>query len=127
MKKFIALITIVIFVSGCVSTGNQTLKTETESSITNKIVNNVTTQSEVKAMFGSPFETKFTDGGLEIYTYRLDDLQSDVVNFVPLLNLFQTSYSGTRKELVILFNDDGTVKRYSMSESDVQQKAGVFS
>ena len=126
MKKFIALITIVIFVSGCVSTGNQTLKTETESSITNKIVNNVTTQSEVKAMFGSPFETKFTDGGLEIYTYRLDDLQSDVVNFVPVLNLFQTSYSGTRKELVILFNDDGTVKRYSMSESDVQQKAGVF-
>lgn len=126
MKKFFALIIIAIFISGCVSTGNQTLKTETESSITNKIVNNVTTQSEIKAMFGSPYETKFTDGGLEIYTYRLDDLQSDVVNFVPVLNLFQTSYSGTRKELVVLFNDDGTVKRYSMSESDVQQKAGII-
>ena len=126
MKKFFALIIIAIFISGCVSTGNQTLKTETESSITNKIVNNVTTQSEIKAMFGSPYETKFTDGGLEIYTYRLDDLQSDGVNFVPVLNLFQTSYSGTRKELVVLFNDDGTVKRYSMSESDVQQKAGII-
>ena len=126
MKKIILMICALGFLSACVSTGNQTLSTETESSVATKIINNVTTQAEIKAMFGSPYETNFTDGGLEIYTYRLDDLESDVINFVPLLNLFQSSYSGTRKELVILFNDDGTVKRYSMSESDVQQKAGIL-
>ena len=126
MKNSILLFTLIIFVAGCASTGNQTLKEETESSVATKIINNVTTQAEIKAMFGSPYETTFTDGGLEIWKYQLDDLKADAINYVPIVNWFGTSFSGTRKELVILFNDDGTVKRNSMSESDVQNKSGLF-
>ena len=126
MKYSILLLTLIIFVGGCASTGNQTLKEETESSVASKIINNVTTQAEIKAMYGSPYETTYTDGGMEIWKYRLDDLKADAINYVPLVNLFGSSYSGTRKELVILFNDDGTVKRNSMSESDVQNKSGLF-
>ena len=90
------------------------------------IRDSVTTQAEIKAMYGSPYETTYTDGGMEIWKYRLDDLKADAINYVPLVNLFGSSFSGTRKELVILFNDDGTVKRNSMSESDVQSKSGLF-
>ena len=126
MKYSILLFTLIIFVAGCASTGNQTLKEETESSVATKIINNVTTQAEIKAMYGSPYETTFTDGGMEIWKYRLDDLKADAINYVPLVNLFGSSFSGTRKELVILFNDDVTVKRNSMSESDVQNKSGLF-
>ena len=130
MKKFIhtALLMSLVLVVGCAtqSGGNQTLKNETEGSVTSKIINNVTTQAEIRAMFGSPYETTFTDGGMEIWKYRLDDLKADAINYVPLVNLFGSSFSGTRKELVILFNDDGTVKRNSMSESDVQNKSGLF-
>ena len=126
MKYSILLFTLIIFVAGCASTGNQTLKEETESSVATKIINNVTTQAEIKAMYGSPYETTFTDGGMEIWKYRLDDLKADAINYVPLVNLFGSSFSGTRKELVILFNDDGTVIRNSMSESDVQNKSGLF-
>ncbi len=126
MKNIILLFTLIIFVAGCASTGNQTLKEETESSVATKIINNITTQAEIKAMYGSPYETTFTDGGMEIWKYRLDDLKADAINYVPLVNLFGSSFSGTRKELVILFNDDGTVKRNSMSESDVQNKSGLF-
>ena len=126
MKYSILLLTLIIFVGGCQSTGNQTLSEETESSVASKIINNVTTQAEIKAMYGSPYETTYTDGGMEIWKYRLDDLKADAINYVPLVNLFGSSYSGTRKELVILFNDDGTVKRNSMSESDVQNKSGLF-
>jgi len=130
MKKFIYLAIALSFVivGGCstVSGGNQTLKNETEASATSKIINNVTTQAEIRAMFGSPYETTFTDGGMEIWKYRLDDLRGDAINYVPILNLFGSSYSGTRKELVLLFNDDGTVKRNSMSESAVQNKSGVL-
>ena len=126
MKYSILLLTLIIFVGGCASTGNQTLSEETESSVASKIINNVTTQAEIKAMYGSPYETTYTDGGMEIWKYRLDDLKADAINYVPLVNLFGSSYSGTRKELVILFNDDGTVKRNSMSESDVQNKSGLF-
>tara|TARA_B100001248_G_C27204715_1_gene372914 strand:- start:99 stop:482 length:384 start_codon:yes stop_codon:yes gene_type:complete len=126
MKYSILLLTLIIFVGGCQSTGNQTLSEETESSVASKIINNVTTQAEIKAMYGSPYETTYTDGGMEIWKYRLDDLKADAINYVPLVNLFGSSFSGTRKELVILFNDDGTVKRNSMSESDVQSKSGLF-
>ena len=126
MKYSILLFALIIFVGGCASTGNQTLKEETESSVASKIINNVTTQAEIKAMYGSPYETSYTDGGMEIWKYRLDDLKADAINYVPLVNLFGSSFSGTRKELVILFNDDGTVKRNSMSESDVQNKSGLF-
>ena len=126
MKYSILLFALIIFVGGCASTGNQTLKEETESSVASKIINNVTTQAEIKAMYGSPYETTYTDGGMEIWKYRLDDLKADAINYVPLVNLFGSSFSGTRKELVILLNDDGTVKRNSMSESDVQNKSGLF-
>ena len=77
-------------------------------------------------MFGSPYQTTYTDGGLEIWKYQLDNLKADAINYVPIVNLFGSSMSGTRKELVILFNDDGTVKRNSMAESAVSTKSGLF-
>ena len=117
MKQFVYILAVFVFIAGCASTGNQTLKEETESSVSAKIINNVTTQAEIKAMFGSPYETTFTDGGLEIWKYQLDDLKADAINYVPIVNWFGSSMSGTRKELVILFNDDGTVKRNSMAQN----------
>jgi hypothetical protein len=128
MRNYIYLFASLLVLASCAtgSGGNQTLKNESESSVTTKIINNVTTQSEIKAMFGSPYETTYTDGGMEIWKYRLDDMRADAINYVPIVNWFGTSFTGTRKELVILFNDDGTVKRNSMSESDVQNKTGMF-
>ena len=128
MKNYLIAAACVLFIFGCAtgSGGNQTLKNESESSVTAKIINGVTTQSEIKAMFGSPYETTYTDGGLEIWKYRLDDMRADAINYVPIVNWFGTSFSGTRKELVLLFNEDGTVKRNSISESDVQNKTGMF-
>ena len=128
MKNYLIAAVCMLFIFGCAtgSGGNQTLKNESESSVTAKIINGVTTQSEIKAMFGSPYETTYTDGGLEIWKYRLDDMRADAINYVPIVNWFGSSFSGTRKELVVLFDEDGTVKRNSMSESDVQNKTGVF-
>ncbi len=115
-----------VLVSCGTTSGNRVLKSETELSVDLKIIEGITTQSEIRAMFGSPYETTYTDGGLEIWKYRFDNLDADAVNYIPIVNLFTQSYSGDRKELVILFNDDGTVKRSSMAESDVSVKSGLF-
>jgi hypothetical protein len=77
-------------------------------------------------MFGSPYETTYTDSGMLIWKFRLDDLKSDAVNFIPIVNWFGSSMSGTRKELVILFDENDVVKRSNMSESDVETKTGVW-
>ena len=86
MKQLFYFLAIFIFIAGCASTGNQTLKEETEASVSAKIINNVTTQAEIKAMFGSPYQTTYTDGGLEIWKYQLDNLKADAINYVPIVN-----------------------------------------
>lgn len=126
MQKIILVLITSLFLVSCASTGNQTLKTESEVSISSKIQQGVTTAPEIKAMFGSPYETTYTDGGLMIWKYRLDDMRSDAVNYIPVVNWFGSSMSGTRKELVVLFDDNDVVKRVNMSESDVKTKSGIF-
>jgi len=124
--RITALAVFALAVTGCASTGNETLKNETELTVASKIEVGATTAAEIKAMFGSPYETTYTDSGMLIWKYRLDDLKADAINFIPIVNMFGTKYSGTRKELVILFDENDVVKRSNMSESDVETKTGMF-
>jgi outer membrane protein assembly factor BamE (lipoprotein component of BamABCDE complex) len=111
---------------GCASKGNESLRKETEVSIGTKLTEGKTTKSEVRKMLGSPLKTSFTDGGLEISTYEFDNVTSDAINYVPVLNWLGSSASGTKKELVILFDKANVVQRYSMSESNVKTKTGLY-
>ena len=129
MKSKIALIAMVavtLFVTGCASVGNETLRSESESSVKGKLTEGKTTKSEVRAMFGSPLKTSFTDAGLEIWTFEFSKVSADAVAYIPIVNLFGATSSGTKKELVAMFDEKGVLKRYSMSESDVKQKTGLF-
>jgi outer membrane protein assembly factor BamE (lipoprotein component of BamABCDE complex) len=112
--------------AGCASSGNQSLKKETEATVAAKMAEGKTTKAEVRKMFGSPFKTSFTDGGLEIWTYELSKMSADAVNYIPVVGLLGGSVSGTKKELVVLFDEAGVVKKYSMSESPVSTKTGIF-
>jgi hypothetical protein len=127
MTKIVSMVFIAtLFIAGCASSGNQTLKHESEFSVASKVIEGETTVAEVKAMFGSPYDTTYTDSGMLIWKFRLDDLKSDAVNYIPIVNLFGSSMSGTRKELVVLFDENDVVKRVNMSESDVKTKTGLF-
>jgi len=94
--------------------------------VAQKVVEGKTTREEIRAQFGSPAKTSFTEGGLEIWNYEFANVSADAVNFIPIVNLFGTSASGTKKELVVLFDENGLVRRYSMSESDVSMRTGLF-
>jgi outer membrane protein assembly factor BamE (lipoprotein component of BamABCDE complex) len=115
-----------IAVSGCASVGNESLRKETEGSVAQKIVQGKTTKAEVRAMFGSPTKTTFTDGGLEVWNYDFTNVSADAISYVPIVNLFGASASGKKKELVVMYDDANVVKRFAMSESDVKQKTGLF-
>ena len=117
-----------VLMSGCATTGmgNESLRNETEASVSQKIMKGKTTKTDVKAMFGSPISTSYTDGGLEIFTYTFDTMKLDASSYIPVVGSLGTSASGTRKELVILFDDNDVVKKFNMSESDVGAKSGIF-
>lgn len=125
MKKLLMVMMVSVALAGCASSGNQSLKKESEASVKSKIVEGVTTKSDIKKTFGSASKTSFTDGGKEIWTYELADVSLDAVSYIPVVNWFGSSASGTKKELVIMFDGD-KVQRYSMSESPVSTKL-VFS
>ena len=111
---------------GCASVGNESLRKESESSVTSKIIQGKTRKAEVRAIFGSPNKTSFTDGGLEIWNFDFTNVSADAISYVPIVNLFGASSSGKKKELVVMFDQSDVVKRYSMSESAVTQKMGLF-
>lgn len=77
-------------------------------------------------MFGSPLKANFTDGGLDIWNYGFSNVSADAISHVLIVNLFGGSASGTKKELVALFESNKTVKRYLMREPHVTQKIGLF-
>ncbi|MCD2519522.1 hypothetical protein LQ564_24770 [Massilia sp. G4R7] len=129
MKKQVLLCATVIaafVLTGCASVGSESLRKETEMSVSQKIVQGKTTKSEVRAMFGSPAKTSFTDGGLEIWNYDFTNVSADAISYVPIVNMFGASASGKKKELVVMYDDNNIVKRFSMSEADVHQKTGLF-
>lgn len=124
--KLIGLAFALALFAGCASSGNESLRKESEASVAQKMVEGRTTKTEVRAMFGSPLKTTFTDGGLEVWTFELSKVKADAINYVPIVNLFGGTASGTKKELVVLFDDKGVIKRFSMSESPVKTKTGLF-
>ncbi|HHC1002614.1 TPA: outer membrane protein assembly factor BamE [Klebsiella pneumoniae] len=114
-----------ILLSGCAGVGNEHLKKETEVSIKTKITEGVTTKEQVRSQFGSPDTTTFTDNGKEIWKYEYTNMSADAVNYIPIVNFFGSSSSGTKKELVIMFDGD-KVSRYSMAETASSVKTGAF-
>jgi len=115
-----------LVLSGCASVGSESLRKETETSVSQKIVQGKTTKTEVRSMFGSPTKTSFTDGGLEIWNYDFTNVSADAISYVPIVGMFGASASGKKKELVVMYDDKNIVKRFSMSEADVHQKTGLF-
>lgn len=127
MKKIaVTVLSAALLLTGCAGAGSSALRNETEASVSTKITEGKTTKNEVRAVFGSPKKTDFTDSGLEVWRYEFENLSADAVNFIPVVNWFGSSASGKKKELVVLFDKSNIVNRYSMSESDVTRKTGIF-
>ena len=125
LKLTISLFAVFLLI-GCASTGNESLRNESEAGVQSKLVEGRSTKAQVRSMFGSPMRTTFTDGGLEIWTFEFKNVSADAVTYIPIVNMFGATASGTKKELVVLFGRDGIVQRYSMSESAVKDKTGLF-
>ena len=94
------------------------------------IVKGKTTITEVKGIYGDPFETSFTATGTLIYKYRYDDTSSmnakTVASVLFTYGLAGSKMEGTRLELVVLFDENNIVKNYNFSTSDINGGTGLF-
>ena len=123
MNKIALAVALAVTLTGCASSGNQKLKSETETSVQSKIHEGKTTKVEVKTLFGSPDAVSYTDGGNEIWKYSFAKVKVNGTSFIPFYGLFHNGTNGTKKELTILFKDN-TVQKYTMAESAINTKSG---
>ena len=130
LKLFSVLLIALVTLGGCANVGNKSMKDATPASVDAQLTIGQTTKAQVEAMFGSPYETKYTDGGLLIWTYRYDDtsaLTMETVGSVVLTaGIAGTKARGTRNELVVLFDENDVVKRFNMSNSPIEAGTGLF-
>ncbi|MCL2345888.1 MAG: hypothetical protein FWC58_08570 [Desulfobulbus sp.] len=126
MKHGYLLCIATILLGACAaSAGNMALKDETEKTVSARIVEGKTTKDEVRAMYGQPTQTSFTDGGNEIWTFRYAYATPKAVNFVPVVGIFAGGADVQSKELVVMFDKNNVVAKFSMRESQQEVARGA--
>ncbi|MEZ5691425.1 MAG: outer membrane protein assembly factor BamE [Rickettsiales bacterium] len=124
IKKIILAIS-VIALGACSSSGNISLKGQTQESVAEKIKVGDSKQ-KVTAAFGSPSDVSFTDSGNEIWKYEYIDASSKPQNFIPIVGLINSGMEGKKYTLAVFFNKKGMVENYSYSASDYETNAGII-
>jgi outer membrane protein assembly factor BamE (lipoprotein component of BamABCDE complex) len=121
-----ALITITALLTGCASSGNNVLSNQTGASVASKMQNGVTTEAQVKKMYGDPENTKYLSNGDTVWIYSYKHLSSDASNFIPIVSIFSSGMHGYKKQLVIEFGKNRRLKNFSMSKSHVATTTGIL-
>ncbi|MFL6631608.1 MAG: hypothetical protein ACJ8HJ_04730 [Massilia sp.] len=98
--------------AGCASTGNGVVKTLTQERAAQAIVIGKSTKADIGAAFGAANVTTFANG-YELWLYQVG--YAKVVDSVPYVNLVVSS-ADNKRELSILFDRNGVVKKYQLRE-----------
>jgi outer membrane protein assembly factor BamE (lipoprotein component of BamABCDE complex) len=124
--KILAIITIAIFISACVSSGNKKLATMDHDKLHKMFAEGKTTKKDIEHAFGQPSDVDFDNNGNEKWVYEHVRSESKAINFVPIAGLFSQGTNDTKKKLVIIFNKDGSVKKHVFSASKGETNVGMF-
>ena len=98
--------------AGCAATGNGAVKTLTQERAAQAIVIGTSTRAEIEAAFGTASITRFANG-YELWLYQVG--YAKAVDSVPYVNLVVSS-ADNKRELSILFDRNGVVKKYQLRE-----------
>ncbi|QMI49735.1 outer membrane protein assembly factor BamE [Burkholderia sp. MBR-1] len=128
MKKTFAAFAIMLAVgtlAGCASAGNTQLKETTRESLDQKLIQGKTTKQDVRDAFGDPSAVGYTDGGREVWTYVYAHATPTAVSYVPIVNLFSHGADVDKKQLVIMFDKDGILQKFTFSRSQTERRGGI--
>lgn len=124
--RYFACLILACFLGGCLTYGNEAIRTETDQSLGQKITRGKTTKAEVKAALGDPMSTGLTDSGNEQWMYMLGSSTPGAVNFIPYVNLVASQSTAQSKTISILFDKRGVVINYTMNDSQTDVRSGLL-
>jgi outer membrane protein assembly factor BamE (lipoprotein component of BamABCDE complex) len=127
MNKFIrVLLTIsILSISACSSSGNQSLKNETQATLQTKLIKNKTSKSDVVRAFGSPTSVTSKNDGGDIYLYEMNNGKINPLTYVPVVGFFAGNTTTESRTLSITFNKNDTVNTWSFSSEDRKSENGI--
>lgn len=128
MRRTIALALLAASFSmlvGCVNSGNQVLKSETQESVKAKLIKGNTTREEVQAEFGAPYSRSSQEDGSEVWTYVMHNSQMSATSFIPVVGLLTGGSDNQSKTLEITFKDN-TVSKWNFSSGNNGIKTGII-
>lgn len=112
------LLSLATLLAGCAATGNGRIETLTQDRAAGLLVAGTTTKDEVRAALGEASVTAFPSGR-EVWFYRYDASAARLVKYVPLVG--RMTATGTEiRELRILFDADGRVRKYKLQDLRLQ-------
>ena len=120
MRRFACVIVCAAALAGCASGGVQALKDETPQTVAAKLTKGRSNQSDVKAAFGDPISTSFTDSGNELWNYEYIKIVPKAVDFVPIVGIFAGGSDVDKKTLVVFFDKNGIVQNYALSSAKTE-------
>ena len=98
--------------AGCAATGNGAVRTLTQQGAAQAIVIGKSGKADIEAAFGTASITKFANG-YELWLYQVG--YAKAVDSVPYVNLVVSS-ADNKRELSILFDRNGVVKKYLLMD-----------
>ena len=125
MKSIAIIACAALVLSGCVTMGNERMKGQTQESVATKITEGKTTKAEVVAAYGDAATVSFTDSGNEIWTYTYTRAVPTAQTFIPIVGIFAGGANTTTTGLVVLFDKNGVVSKYTMRETQGVFKRGI--
>ncbi|ANB78095.1 hypothetical protein AYM40_37110 (plasmid) [Paraburkholderia phytofirmans OLGA172] len=127
MKSLFLAIAVAMLCAGCAtSVGNVAMKEQSAESINAQITEGKTTKAEIQSTLGSPSKVSFNEMGVEQWTYEYARSTPKAINFVPIVSAFARGADVHKKQLLILFDDAGRVKKFTFSDSVDELKAGLL-
>ncbi|MEQ1779131.1 MAG: hypothetical protein ABL863_11370 [Nitrosomonas sp.] len=124
--RTIICLAIVAVLTACATAGNKKLENQTESSVSNQIAERKTTKAQIISQFGNDARVTFTDSGNELWTYKFSRSIPDFSNFIPFIRWFSSGADVITKELVVIFNQEGIVSKYTMNVTESRVEAGFL-
>lgn len=124
-KTALAFLAASLVLAGCVNSGNQTLKSESQESIKSKLVKGKTTKEDVQSHFGAPYSRSTQEDGNETWSYVMHNSQMSATSYIPIVGLFTGGSDNQSKTLQITFKNN-TVDKWSFSSGDNAVKTGII-
>lgn len=116
--KWPTIFALAVLLVGCASTGNGRIETLTQERAVATLVAGATTKRDVQRALGDASVTTFPNGR-EVWFYSFEDNAARFVKYVPLIG--RMAETGIRiKELRILFDPDGKVRKFKLQDVHLQ-------